>query len=496
VWPAAETTIGSAVTLLVSLPLLALLQDVIDLPHLAGLWDPRTLALLGNGLRLAAGVTAGSLSLAAVVLAALALTRSLRLRGWLLLAVGATGCLPPVVHLSAWQVLGAPLGWPPGFATGLVLTWSYFPLALFILLLGLLNLNPASLEAGHLLSAPSGILRYLVLPPLRPALITASVLVFLLASAHSEVPSLTGYPVYAEEFLARLVLETDPGSAVALAGPLLMTLLIAAPLLWYLERGLLAQTWQSASVQTLVRLWPGRRWGNGLALVALGLLALPVLALAVQAQWTGLMTNHGAALTTSLYLGLLSTLLAVGLAHLSADALVHGSAPLRAGLLTLVLLQFLLPGSLLALGMLELAQRFTGLNQSNTLLVVTHGLRVFPLLVLVLAGWRGARAGANRDPIRLFGINWFRRQRYLRLPQEWPQLGFIAGLALALILAELPTTVLVVAPGTETAVLRLYNLMHYGDWGSVAALACAEAFLVLSSMALASQVMGRRHAED
>jgi ABC-type Fe3+ transport system permease subunit len=495
-WPAAETTLGGAVTLVASLPLLLLLRDATGLADPTGFWDQRTLRLLGHTLRLAAGVTAGALALAAAVLVVLALTRSSRLRGLLLLAVGATCCIPPVVHLSAWQMLGAPLGLAPGFNAGLVLAWSYFPLAFFLLWLGLLNLNPASLETGRLLGEPGGVFRHLVLPPLRPALVTAAALVFLLACAHGEVPSLTGYPVYAEEFLARLVLETDPAAAVALALPLLAMLLVTAPILLYLERGLLARTWKAANLQALVRLWPGQRWGDGMAVAAVGLLALPVLVLLAQAQWTGLVASHGAALTTSLGLGLLGALLAVGLAHLGADALVEGNPPVRAGLLIMVLLQFLLPGPLLALALLELAQTFEALNRGDTLLIVAHSLRVFPLLVLVLAGLRGARAGTNRDQIRLLGIGWFHRQRYLRLPQEWPQLGFAAGLALALILAELPTTILVVAPGTETAVLRLYNLMHYGDWASVAALACATALLVIGSVTLAGLTIGRRHAED
>ena len=214
----------------------------------------------------------------------------------------------------------------------------------------------------------------------------------------------------------------------------------------------------------------------------------------MRAHFDGLIATHGTALTRSLTLGVLSTGLAVVLAHLGADALVTVNVAWRAILLTLVLLQFLLPGPLLALGMLKLATGLPWLKQGDNLLILTHTLRIFPLLALLLAGWRAPRAGVHRNEVELLGIAWWRRQWRLRLPQEWSQLGFAAGLGLALVLAELPTTVLVVAPGTETAVLRLYNLMHYGDWAGVAALAVIETLLVSGSLLLASVILGRWRA--
>lgn len=489
-----ETRIGAVVVLAASSPLLSLLQGASMATQAAPVWDSRTRALMGNGLELAGGVTLGALALAVAVLTVLTLTPSPRLRLLLLLVVGAIYCLPPVIHLSAWQALGLPLNLSPGFNAGLVLAWSYFPLALFILWLGLLELDPAGLEAGSLLATPAAILQHLVLPPLRPAFMTAAVLIFLLVSTHAEVPSLTGYPVYAEEFLARLVLETDTSAALILALPLLIILVVAAPLLGYLKRGLLAQNWRLATISTWMRLWPPCRMGNYFAILALIVLILPTGALAIRAQWAGFIEHHGSALVTSLGLGLPSAILATVLAHLSADALVNGSTSLRLGLLILVLLQFLLPGSLLGLGTLELAQQLSGGARGDSLLIVTHALRVFPLLTLILAGLRGPRVGEDHDVVRLLGVGWIQRQRYLRLPRERSRLLFTASVALALVMAELPTTVLVVAPGTETTVLRLYNLMHYGDWRTVAALACADTGLVLTGVIMASLAMGVHHA--
>jgi ABC-type Fe3+ transport system permease subunit len=63
---------------------------------------------------------------------------------------------------------------------------------------------------------------------------------------------------------------------------------------------------------------------------------------------------------------------------------------------------------------------------------------------------------------------------------------------MALALSELSSTILVVAPGTETAVLRLYNLMHFGSPESVAALAFSQSGLVVAILAaVAAAAKGR-----
>ncbi len=382
--PSAEAGIGTLMLLLVSLPYLTVLADLIQLQHPADLWDNRTLGLLGAGLKLSAWVTGGALLLASMVLLLLGFTPASRLRWLLLIGIGLTFCIPPVAHLSAWQGLTLKAGFPPLLNATVVLTWSYFPLAVGILLLGLLNFNPASLEAGLLYGEPYRISRYLLLPPLLPSLFTAAVLIFLLTFIQSEVPSLVGYPVYADEFLARLVLEPTAAAAIGLALPQFAAVLVTVPLLLWLERGLLAHSWQTGGLRRLATLWPTYRTASWVTFGFLGVLLIPFISLLLRARFTGLIAIHGAALTTSLTLGLLSTVLAVLLAHLSADALVTVNAAWRAVLLTLVLLQFLLPGPLLALGMLKLANGLPWLKQGDVLLILTHALRLGRLITIGL----------------------------------------------------------------------------------------------------------------
>jgi len=63
-------------------------------------------------------------------------------------------------------------------------------------------------------------------------------------------------------------------------------------------------------------------------------------------------------------------------------------------------------------------------------------------------------------------------------------------------MAELTATVLTVPPGMETAILRLYNLLHYGDQRGVMMLAVAQGLAVALIAAAGIALLGKRHAGD
>ena len=59
-----------------------------------------------------------------------------------------------------------------------------------------------------------------------------------------------------------------------------------------------------------------------------------------------------------------------------------------------------------------------------------------------------------------------------------------------LVLNEVTTTVLLVPPGFETIIVKIYNLMHYGDFKTVAFLSLLQSTLVLATIYLVTRVGG------
>jgi iron(III) transport system permease protein len=129
------------------------------------------------------------------------------------------------------------------------------------------------------------------------------------------------------------------------------------------------------------------------------------------------------------------------------------------------------PGALSGAGLIWLWNRDLPWTPYGTfwMLPLAALARFAPIAVLAVAAWR-----SRLDPALLEAAQVFAPPRRAFLRVELPLLapGLVAGAAIvfALSLAELPATLLVVPPGGGSLALRIYNYLHYGASGSVAAL--------------------------
>lgn len=475
---------------------LSVLPWLFTLPGLADVWTPSAWRLLLSSGLLALGVAAAALAAGVVLAGVLLLGRRGRLAVLLGVLLGAGFLLSPVVALSAWKAYGLDRVFSPWASSVLVLAGHYCPLALAVTLLGLSSLERSAVESGLIAASPFAVARFIVAPQMFRLWALAGFVLFWAAFSETETPSLLRYPVYGEEILARLSIDDSPARAAGLAWmPALLTLL-AAPFLWRWAKPVLGQRRMGGMALGMDIQASLRQWGNRLLAVLTGLFALPLLALCAKSGangfWGGLPS-----VGQSLGLGSLSALAATAAGHLVNEGLARSPSGLRPLVLAAFAVQAILPAALLGLGMAELGRwpLLEGFSRGDGWLVVTHALRVLPWLVLLLAGLRAQSGVDNEESSRLMPLSWLARQRFLVMPRLWPALLCAFALGLGLSLSELATTILVVAPGTETAVLRLYNLIHYGDWASVAALALLLAAAGLGVCALAWGLLWRRYAQ-
>lgn len=466
-----------------------------------GAFDLKSLAALGTSVVLSAAVAAGSLVLASSVLTVLwrASSRgsSRKWTGAILAAAALDFCLSPVIHLVAWRELTGAAQLPAFAASAIVLSWKYFPLALGVLLLGLHALDASSIEAGRVFSRGGDALRRLVLPQVLPAMGAAGIITMVLVFAEAEVPPLLGLRVYADELMARLALEPDIGRAL----PAVLPFVVAALAAWAgavkSTSGFSVLAWERSALKPLAHyLRPADRGALECA-GAFALVAAPVLLLAYAAFPGGFAEfapKHGHALVTSALIGVISAALAVAAAGIVAALFAAGGAVLRRTVLSALLLGLFIPGAVTGLGMVALSQLplFEWLAAGDALMIATHVLRLLPLAALLLIGLTMLEPKRWSEEVRLLGVPWWPRLRFVHAPLRWPRWLLVGGVVLSLALSELSSTILVVAPGTETAVLRLYNLMHFGAPESVAALAFAQACLVVAILGLVSATAGRK----
>lgn len=487
---------------LLFLPYALLCRSALGVSLADGVWlwstfDGKSLAAIGTSLALSAAVAALSVVLAVLVLAALS---HVLCRGWVWTVLGAVAldfCLSPVIHLVAWRELTGAEQLPGFLAAVVVLSWKYFPLALAVLLLGLHALDASGIEAGRVFSRRGEALRHLVFPQVLPAISAAATIILVLVFGEAEVPPLLGMRVYAEEFMAHLALEPDIGRALPAALPFVVAALAGWGLTVRSVAGYSVLAWDRSALKplsTYAQVVPHPRI---LAVVLFVLVCAPVLLLAFAALPGGFVQffpKHGQALATSALLGVLSTALAIAIGGMVSALSAAAGAVLRRTVLSLLLLGLFMPGALTGLGMVALSQSpgFDWLNTGDILLVATHTLRLLPVAALLLIGLALLEPQRWAEEVRLLGIPCWPRWRFIHAPLRWPRWLLICGVLMALALSELSSTILVVAPGTETAVLRLYNLMHFGSPESVAALGFSQAGLVVAILAAVAAVANGR----
>lgn len=488
-WSNLTSAAGLLLTLTISAPYLVVLAAIGSTIVSTGsipqeIFDSRSLILLWSSVKVSSLVAFGSLLAASMLIVCLWAIKSGSARMAILIVVGLLFCLSPVIHLIGWRTMPGFALLPPLLNTSSVLAWRSFPVMTFMLLLGIVALDKPGLEMGMLHSGWQEMMRRIVLPRLLPVAFMGGMTIFVLTFMEGEVPPLIGVRVYPEEFMSRVSLESTLGGAAIGALPFFLVALVSLLVaLRFWPKGI-QQTWQQNGIGVLDRYVKGFSANWVVTALIITVLLVPVFLLLKAAGdegFSGFLAKNSVAIVTSFKLGIASALLALMIAYALADLLLASVKPVQVLILGVLVVQLFLPGSLLGLGMIELTHLpgLDWLNSGNILLVVTHSLRQIPYAVLLLVWLRWLDINQSRDELRLVGASWFNTLRHIRLPREWPRLLIILGIVLVLALSELTSTILVVAPGTETIILRLYNLMHYGDREAVAALAFVQALLTI-----------------
>jgi iron(III) transport system permease protein len=469
-------------TLVLVAPYFPLLWDALTgAPPMYPVWDVKAQSTFWSSALLCVLVSALGLALATATLVLLWLAKSralrLTLHGCLLLLFA----LSPVIQLAGWREYGFASALPALAAAALMLAWKYFPLMVWLSLASLHQRDAAAFEAARLVTAGWLPLGRLLLPMLTPALLSSAAIAAALVFLESEVPPLLGLDVYASDYLGRLALDPNASAAMLAALPFLVVALVVV----MVAVGLRAVARPGPGGGGLVALdacRPGIAGASPLAALAAVVLLAPLLALVPAAVTAGIMQADASdfeALRESCYLDVAAALPATALSYTLAECLTGAAREMRAVLLVVIGICMFVPGALtgIAIAQLAVAPALGEVLQGNMPLIVAHTLRLVPIGTLLLLALLWMEPAALREELQLTGAGWLAVQRLVRLPMHWPGVVAVFGLLLVLALSELSSTILVVAPGTETVILRLYNLMHYGAGDAVAFLALAQAVL-------------------
>lgn len=384
--------------------------------------------------------------------------------------------LPPFLAANCWIGLLGETGswrqWLPLNIYGLggaiwILALLNWPISFLFVSASWQRIQPAQLEVDPWLRG-FALLRWLLLPLARTALLRAAILTFVLTLNNFAVPAILQVKVFPAEVWVLFNTTFDYRGALALSWPLVL-----APLLLVLCFRSRATSWSWQSIQVpsaQFRRHLGRPWfcaggAAGFFMVFFSL-GVPLWQLAGSRQtwhefFPALAAGHAAIIHS------------VGYAALTATVItVLALFTWRMTFDNFLWLPFFMPGVLLGIALIWTFNR-PGLGviyQSAAIVIIAYALRYAAL------GWNTvARAIRATDQnlaamARIEGASFRQTLRHVYWPQISPQVAAAWYVTYLLCLWDVETLVLIVPPGGESLSLRVFNLLHYGHNTQVNAL--------------------------
>ena len=493
-----------------------------------------------NSLTVAFG--SGALALAIGVVFALILSvTTLRARTALAFIMVLSLMIAPQISALAFKTLAGPaspllkligLAPSPGtpnpmlgqFGIILVMGLHHAPLVAITLASGLASIPRSLIEAALLDGAsPWQVVARIMLPLLRPFILTASLLAFVAGVGNFGIPALLGLPVgyvTLPTLIYRKLASFGPGTIGDAAAVSMLIALIAGA--GVIAASLLLARAQSRleSEHRIAPFWTLGRWRLPLEILVWGFVALTILLPLASLVATSLVPAYGVRLSlqsvtfaqyaevlfrqdltvrafrnSMMLAGATAISLAV-MTLVSAYVLDRAKPKMRAAAFTLIELPYAVPGIVLAIACILLFIRplpLIGVSIYATpwIILFAYHARFFaialkPVLAAMAMLDQSVEEAAVCDGVRLG-----QRLRYIVLPLVFP--AVFAGMLMVFLLAfnELTVSALLWSAGTETLGVAMLSLEDSGLAAEAAAVAVAATTLVCLLM-LAMQLMARR----
>jgi len=403
--------------------------------------------------------------------------------------------LPPYVIAVAWTgVLGSG-GWvdrsvAPQTAKQLstalfglpgsmgVLFTAFMPIVMLLTIAYLGAVNPRLEDAGRLVGRWPSVLRYITLPMIAPAILFATLLVFLLTLGEVGVPSYLRYAVYSAEILTQFAAFYDFRAATAAATPLLLITLAVVTLEYWLLRRQSADTRVAlTATQTKISL---KRWRWPLLGLVLGwgvlTVLLPIAVLAVQsfsyAVYAEAFARASDSLLRSMVFAVIGATVLTVLGALCGYLIHDRTLAAWRSVDALALFLFALPGTVIGIGLIGLWNTpLTNLLYGTPLIVIAGYLAQYAVLPTRMTSAILERIPTTLEyAAQLSGASWMMTVRHILAPLA--RRGLIAAWICSYMfcMRDLGISMVVYPPGSDTLPVRILTLMANGVPSLIAAL--------------------------
>jgi iron(III) transport system permease protein len=359
-----------------------------------------------------------------------------------------------------------------------VLFTALTPIVILLTIAYLGFVNPRLEDAGRLVGRWPEVLRYITLPIIAPAILFATLLVFLLTLGEVGVPSYLRYSVYPAEILTQFAAFYDFRAATAAATPLVfVTLLIVGVEYWLLRRQSTETRVALTARQTRIELkrwrWPLAgcvlAWGIVTVLLPLSVLAAQSLSYPAYAE---AFTRATDSLLRSMALAIVGATALTVVGFLCAYLIHDRTLTLWRGVDVLALFLFALPGTVIGIGLIGLWNTpVTSFLYGSPVIVIVGYLAQYAILPTRMVWVTLERIPATVEyAAQICGATWIMTLRHILAPLA--SRGLIAAWICSYVfcMRDLGVGMVVYPPGSDTLPVHILTLMANGAPSLIAAL--------------------------
>jgi iron(III) transport system permease protein len=484
--------------------------DGFTLRHYSILFDWDTIRLLGNTVSLGLLTVAGTLLLG-IPLSYILTRTTIRFNHLFFLLFLVPLFLPPYILAVSWRTLLAHNGFAEKwFGIGeltasfldslwgcaFVLVMSYLPVAILFLSNAFRHINPSTEEAARLEGSEFHVIRFITLSNILPAILSSSLLVFLLSISEFGVPMILGVHVFTGEIFTQFAAFYNEKTAIALSLPFIVITLLL--ILW--ERKLLKanSTDEEDAVSLQAKHHDLGIWNiptiivcSLIILISIGLpLGVVVFQISTDAFLRALTITErplGISLSTAIISATILSLLGLGVGY----AIERGKNQII-NIATMLL--FAVPATIVGIGLIKFwnISILSGIVYNTpVIIIIGYIIRFLIFSERIFFSSLTQIPRSFEESARVEGASQLQLVIYI----VWPLLrpAFVAAWILTFILCfgELATTIIVYPAGGATLPISLYTIMANSPESLTAAISLLLVLPILGAVGISFSLAQR-----
>ncbi|MBD0289506.1 MAG: iron ABC transporter permease, partial [Flavisolibacter sp.] len=409
--------------------------------------------------------------------------------------------LPSYILAVAWTDVWLYVGLPKSFIYSLpavifILTTVYAPLVTFIIAGSLANVAASLEEAGEMMADYKTVFLKIVLPLIRPALLSSFLLIFILSASEFAVPAYLSVNVFATQIFTEFAAFYNYGAATAQALVLtFICLLLLFPERFYLSKAPFLSFGKRAFHQKTISLENKQKWLLLCIMYVFVFVILPLLLLLVQAMETNrigsIIRQLMPALSDTLLLSLAGAFLITFFGFVLA--LISNRYKTKAPDYVLLFV-FAVPAIVIGLALTQFynTPALNWVYRSFVIVLIAFIVRFVFIAQKIIANALVQIPDSFTEAAKVIGASSAYAFRKITLPLLGEALYTSFFVSLIFCVAELATVIMVYPPGISLLPVRIFTLMANAPQSTVSAM-CVVALLfslsLIAALAITKKIL-------